>query len=249
MKARDFVRTLEGFDEATVIPLASYRDCTTLFVTPTRTDTVPHVHASAVRRMSPIQNQKRYYATLPCGEVSDAYNEAVAYMMQRDIRYLFTLEDDNIPPWDTHLKLLDAMERGGFDMIGGLYRAKAPSGMHMAWGFPEDPECLITRDPAEHIKAGEVMEVNAIPTGCTIIKREVLEALALEENGRKLWFRQLATPDGYRGHDIDFSLRARAKGFKLGVHCGVLVGHYDVSEGLCYWPHVDQPTRSLECPG
>jgi hypothetical protein len=244
---QDFVRTLEGFDEASVIPLASYRDASTLFVTPTRNMMIPHCHDAAVRRIAPIQNQKRAYAILPSGEVADAYNQATTWMMSKEIAFLFTLEDDNIPPWDVHLKLLDAMHAGGFDAIGGLYRAKAPGGIHMAFGDPEKgPEDLTLRDPSLFIRDKAVMEVNALATGCTIFSRALLEELTLPDG---TWFRQVARPDGACGHDIDFSLRARAAGKRLGVHCGVLVGHYDVSEGLCYWPHVEQPTRSLECPG
>lgn len=247
VRANDFVHTLDGFDEAVVIPLSSYHDCSTLIVTPTRTMMIPHHHDAAVRRMAPIQNQTRSYAVLPCGEVADAYNAATKWMMEKPIEYLFTLEDDNIPPWNAHITLIEAMIEHGYDVLGGLYRAKAPRGMHMAWGDPAKSDRDITcRDATSFIADREIMEVNAVPTGCTVIRRNVLEALALEDG---TWFRQFACPTGVKGHDIDFSLRARESGFKLGIHCGVLVGHYDVSEGLCYWPHVDEPTRSLECPG
>lgn len=248
-QAGDFVRTLDGFDTAVAIPLTSYRDCSTVFVTPTRSGFIPHHHDAAVRRLAPLQNQRRAYAILPGGEVSDAYNAAVGWMLSQKepFEYLFTLEDDNIPPWDAHIVLLDAMHEHGLDAIGGLYRGKATGAMHMVWGDPEKgPADLIPRDPTLYMRDKAVMECNAIPTGCSIFKRTLLEELRLEDG---TWFRQLATPTGIVGHDLDFCVRARSLGKKIGVHCGVLVGHYDVSEGLCYWPHVHEPTRSLECPG
>lgn len=250
---RDVLAGLEGFESATVHPMHSYRDCSTLFVTPTRGLGVDLKVEAAWRRMTPIQNQKRFYAVMQGGEVADAYNQAVAGLLRhepkpgdaydlRKVRYMMTLEDDNIPPWNAQIRLIEALEAGGFDGIGGIYTGKSVGGIPMAFGDPSKEGDIIPRDVREACDTGAVLEVNAIAMGCSLFRTDLFRDM------EEPWFCNVAEPTGTLGHDIDFCLRARAKGKRFAVHCGVLVGHYDASEGLCYWPH-HPPTRNTLCPG
>ncbi|KAF0243557.1 MAG: hypothetical protein FD180_3282 [Planctomycetota bacterium] len=74
-------------------------------------------------------------------EVGHAYNnfltQVFAHPELSTWRYVLTLEDDNIPPPDAHIRLLEAIERGPFDAVGGIYFTKGDVNMPQCYGDPE----------------------------------------------------------------------------------------------------------------
>ena len=123
----------------------TYKDCSTIAITPTR----GFIHARVVQAhmglMAPM-NQKftRIFATGM--EVGDAYSTTVEQILcipeLSEWKYIFTLEDDNIPPPDCLIKLIESIEGGvdgqKYDAVGALYWTKGEGGQPMLYGNPKE---------------------------------------------------------------------------------------------------------------
>jgi hypothetical protein len=110
----------------------------------------------------------------------------------------------------------------GYDGVSGLYSVKTNPPIPMVFGNPKDPADFRPRSVRAAVKAGTVVEVNGIPMGCAIFRKDLFRKV------RRPWFST--------GHDhtqdLYFCKKARKyAGARFAVHCGVLVGHLDVNTG------------------
>lgn len=208
----DAVKTLGGFEGVSVIPDPSpkqrYHDRSTVIVCPTRgliderviTSWNGLIHAMNQRRLGPVF--ARGY------EVGEAYNALISWLLEhpqiKTWKYVLTLEDDNLPPPDAHMKLLRAMEdHPEYAAISGLYHTKDPLQAVMAYGdpehfkrtgkalhFPIDKSLLDPRNP-------EPVEVLGIPMGCTIWRMDLFREVSPS------WFMTLSEKILVNGKLID----------------------------------------------
>jgi hypothetical protein len=110
----------------------------------------------------------------------------------------------------------------GYDAVSGLYSVKTDPPVPMAFGHPSDPEDMRPRSVTRAIKKGAVLEVNGIPMGCAIWRKEMFRKVS------RPWF---DTASQYT-QDLYFCKKAkREAGARFAVHTGVLVGHLDVTSG------------------
>lgn len=232
--------TLLGFERVKVLPGSTYRDNSTHIVIPTRGLIDSRVVSSWQNLISPM-NQKRSVLFARGDEVGKAYDAMIANLLANpelsSWKYVLTLEDDNIVPPDAHIRLLESIEWGHFDVVGGLYFTKGGINMPMAYGDPD--EYLRTgvldfrpRNVAEAVAAGQVMPVNGTAMGCTLYRLELFRELPPP------WFITMADViDGQAQaftQDLSFSKRLKLAGKRLAVDCRVHVGHLDINTGELY---------------
>jgi hypothetical protein len=240
-------------------------DQSTVIVVPTRgqidSETVEHWLGLLV-----APNQKRLGPLFARGyKVDAAYNALVAQVLAHPalsrFKYLMTLEDDNLPSLDAHLRLLETIESGPWDAVSGLYHTKDVLRTPMAYGDPTS----LTRGEVDFSAAQmpaniecppdcgsscktHVLEVNGIPMGCALWKLDLFRQL------QPPWFvtvgDRVLLPDGTLVHpsqipagtetkrtvtqDLVFCFRARKAGKRFAVDLRVAVGHKDVETGIIY---------------
>lgn len=231
---------LKGFDQLGTIAGSTYQDNSTHVVIPTRGLIDSRVVSSWQNMIAPM-NQKRSVLFARGDEVGKAYDAMISNLLANpDLsswKYVLTLEDDNIVPPDAHIRLLESIEWGHFDVVGALYFTKGAINMPMAYGDPD--EYLRTgvldfrpRNVAEAVAAGQVMPVNGTAMGCTLYRLELFKELPPP------WFITMAdVVDGQAQaftQDLSFSQRLKRAGKRLAVDCRVRVGHLDVATGELY---------------
>lgn len=233
--------TMQGFENAKVIHGATYKDSSTVVIVPTR-GTIHHKTVAAWQGLIAPMNQKRAFFFCAGHEVGHSYNTMIQQILADpnigQWKYVLTLEDDNLPPPDAHVRLLESIDQFGFDAVSGIYFTKGDISMPMAYGDPERYRAsgeLEFRpiDPRQHLERGNVTEVNGIAMGCALWRMDLFRQIAAP------WFVTVADLIPDKGvqcftQDLYFCERAKRAGKRFGVDWRVRVGHLDVTTGLVY---------------
>lgn len=243
-----------GFDRVEHIPGATYKDSSTVIVIPTRIDEyekngkkipiplIPEKVVSCWQALIAPMNQKRAMLFSSGHEVGQAYNALVAQILAHPElskwKYMMTLEDDNLPPPDAHIRLLESIAWGDYDAISGLYFTKGDQNMPMAYGDPEEYKRtgaldFRPRDVREALAAGQIMPVNGIAMGCALWKMSLFREIPPP------WFvtlNDLVPGQGIVGmtQDLEFCAKSVRAGKRFAVDLRVKVGHLDVGSGVVY---------------
>mgnify|MGYP001568132345 CR=1 FL=1 len=215
----------------------TYRDASTVCLIPTR----GLIHARVVQAwwgmMTPMN--QRFSRLFAWGmEVAHAYEEMVANVLAHpDLgtwKYVLTLEEDNLPPPDGLLKLIEAIEGGvdgqKYDAVGGLYWTKGEGGQPMCYGQPDVlPLNFIPWLPVP----GTVARCNGLGMGFTLFRMAMFKGLP------RPWFRtvqEYAPGVGGRAYtqDLWFFEQAGRAGHRFACDARVLVGHYNQSEDVVW---------------
>jgi hypothetical protein len=213
---------------------ATYRDCSTVVVVPTRGMISARVVLSWMQLMSPM-NQK--FARLPPTimgrgmEVGDAYNQTIVAILKDPVlsrfKFVLTLEEDNLPPPDGLLKLLAAMHEGPWAAIGGLYWTKGEGGQPMIYGDPKEwPLTFVPQLP----KPETVQECRGLGMGFTLFDMNLFR----DPNLPYPWFRTLQENGHQYTQDLYFFENAVRRGYRFACHTGVKVGHLDVENDVVW---------------
>lgn len=229
-----------GFERVGVLPGSTYQDSSTVIVIPTR-GMIHHRVVQAWQSLIAPMNQKRAILFAAGHEVGRAYDETLrAILASPELskwKYVMTLEDDNLPPPDAHIRLLETIERWKFDAVSGIYFTKGDVNMPMAYGSPDEYKAtgqldFRPRDVREALAAGQVMPVNGIAMGCALWRLEMFKQLQAP------WFVTVSdlTPQGPQGftQDLWFCQSAVRAGKTFAVDLRVRVGHLDVNIGQVY---------------
>lgn len=230
-----------AFDRVDLLKGDTLKDCSTIMVTPTR----GMIHSKVVQSWANLaapMNGQRIHLFVEGDEVGIAYNrmihEIITHPSLSKFKYVLSLEDDNLVPPDAHLKLLQTIAMGPFDVAAGLYWTKGDINMPMAYG---DPKKFATsgimdmrpRDVVEALKTGNIMEVNGVGMGCTLWRIDLFKELAPP------WFVTLNEVIPERGlpcvtQDLYFCERLRRASKRVAVDLRVHVGHIDPQTGVVY---------------
>lgn len=218
----------------------TYRDASTAYLVPTRGAIPPQVVSSWLGIAKPV-NHRAGWVFVSGDEVGVAYNRGIRAILDDPrmgkFKYVLTMEEDNIVPAQAHLLLLQAMHKGGYDAVGGLYWMKGPMAVPMAFGRPGDRTDsgefdMQPVDMTDAIVRGDVVEVNGLACGCTLWKLDLFRELA------EPWFQTMTRIRGEATEivtqDIAFCRKARAAGKRFAVDARVKVGHLDVATGRVY---------------
>lgn len=212
-----------------------YKNCSTVCVVPTRGSISWRVVQSWMNLASPM-NQQFIRMGIVGYEVGHAYSAAVDTILSspglQDFKYMLTLEEDNMPPADGLLRLIEDMEsHPEYAAIGGLYWTKGPEGQPMMYGNPDEVPFNFRPQPP---RQGELVECNGLGMGFTLFRLDMFKEGKIE----KPFFEtvQRYGPDGNKCYtqDLWFFERARAKGYRFACDCNVLVGHFD-AENQIVW--------------
>lgn len=231
-----------GFERVHNIPGTTYLDNSTVIVVPTR-GMVHQRFCQALLNLIAPMNQKRAIIWATGHEVGKAYDATMGYILQNPElskwKYVLTIEDDNLVPPDAHVRLLESIEAGKFDAVGGIYFTKGDLNMPMAYG-----------DPALYLRTGElefrprdvrialaqknrVMPVNGVAMGCTLWRMDLFKqfpapyfvtvADVIEGKGIQSYTQDLWACERFRRAGKTFAIDLRVK-----------VGHLDVNSGDVY---------------
>jgi hypothetical protein len=188
-------------------------------------------------------NQKRGWIFAAGHEVGRAYDALVTQILNdpglAKFKYILTLEDDNLPPPDAHVRLLESINFGpGFDAVSGIYFTKGDVGMPMAYGNPDEyaRTGVLSFEPLNVQRAlerGQIVPVNGIAMGCALWRLDLFRAVPPP------WFVTVADLIPDKGvmamtQDLYFCKRAREAGKTFAVDCRVRVGQLDVGSGVVY---------------
>ena len=230
-----------GFDRVQVMHGGSWKQARTVVIAPTR-GMIHHRTVAAWQSMIAPANQARAFLMCAGDEVGVAYNKMIANILADPTLskwdYILTLEDDNLPPADAHVRLLESIE--GYDAVSGIYFTKGDVNMPMAYGDPAEYAATGVLDfkpfgperVRHHIATGTVAPVNGIAMGCALWRMDLFRRIAAP------WFVTVndvvdGSPRLYT-QDLYFCERAARAGCRFGVDFRVKVGHMDVRTGEVY---------------
>jgi hypothetical protein len=231
-----------GFDRIELIAGSTYQDSSTVIVIPTR-GMISHRVVAAWQGLLAPMNQKRAILFAKGHEVGEAYNAMIrdvilANSELRKWKYVLTLEDDNLPPPDAHVRLLETIEWGKYDAVSGLYFTKGEVNMPMAYGDPEVYQRtgaldFVPRDVRSALAAGQIMRVNGIAMGCALWRMELFREIPAP------WFVTVSDVVPGKGpqqftQDLHFCEKAVRAGKRFAVDMRVRVGHLDIKSGNVY---------------
>jgi hypothetical protein len=232
---------LKGFAAAAHVPKSSYRDTSMVVVVPSRG---PWLHRQWVESFNALMwpmNGKRAVLFASGAEVGRAYSECIqgvlAHPQLRDWRYVLTIEDDNLPPPDAAIRLLESIEAGPFDAVGGLYYTKGAFNMPQCYGDPYEFARtgvldFRPRDILSAVQQGHVVPCNGIAMGCSLYRMQLFRDIPGP------WFVTCSDvyEEGARSmtQDLYFCERAARAGKRFAVDCRVHVGHADWETGEIY---------------
>ncbi len=231
-----------GFEKIADLPGSTYKDNSTVIIVPTR----GMIHARVVQSWQQLiapMNQKRGILFATGHEVGLAYDQMIGNVLKDNglskWKYVMSLEDDNIPPPDAHIRLLEAIEFGpGFDAVSGIYFTKGDYQMPMAYGDPETYRRtghleFRPRDITKALQQGNLMEVNGIACGCALWRMDLFRQIPAP------WFQTVSDIVDGKGivamtQDLNFCEKAKRAGKRFAVDMRVRVGHMDVQSGVVY---------------
>lgn len=199
----------------------AYADLSTVCVIPTRGMIPARIVESWWGLMSPM-NAKFTRLMVKGMEVGDAYNAAVELILGHPElsgwKYMLTLEEDNAPPPDGLIRLLEAAEANPqYSAIGGLYWTKGEAGQPMIYGNPKLPLAFTPQVPIPNT----VQETNGLGMGFTLFRLDQFRTLP------KPWFVTKQADGGQWTQDLWHFANVRKAGLRVACHTGVKVGHFD----------------------
>jgi hypothetical protein len=232
---RDLKKTKERLERG-----KQYKDLSTVCVVPTRGLISARVVESWMNLMMPMNN--RFVRIFVQGmEVGDAYQKAVEsildHPMLRNFKYLLTLEEDNIPPPDGLLKLLESICgcknvcKEHFAQVAGLYFTKGELGQPMIYG---DPKGIMSFEP-QIPKTNTVQECNGTGMGFTLFHLGLFK----DKQVPQPWFKTIQEYDPNKGtsigtQDLYFMANIRRLGYRIASDNRVKVGHYEFEENIVW---------------
>lgn len=152
-------------------------------------------------------------------------NRLVERAKKLDCTHILFIDSDTIPPAGALEKLLEADQ----DIIGGVYRFRVPPYRVLAFWYLDGHYV-----PMDKIPEDEVIAVDGIGMGCTLIKMDVFDKVEMP------WYyagyidyvspydKRKKIEDFERrfiGEDLHFCEKAFLAGYKIHLHTGVKADH------------------------
>jgi hypothetical protein len=201
---------------------ASYKNLSTVWVTPTRGTLKTKVVNSWMSLMRPMNQPFLGPIFFENMEVGQAYQKAFETVLDHPElskwKYILTVEEDNLPPVDGLLKLYESIQE--YDGVGGLYWTKGEAGQPMIYGDPKVmPRNFIPQVP----KPDTIQHCNGLGMGFNLFRMEIFKKMP------RPWFKTVQEPGKGFTQDLWFFNNAAAAGFKFACDTRVKVGHLDVT--------------------
>jgi hypothetical protein len=228
---------LKGFERVEHVSKTSYQDSSMVVIVPSRE---PYLHTTFVQALQSLawpMNQRRAMFFVSGGEVGKAYDETLKSLLAHPElgawKYLLTLEDDTLPPGDAVLRLIEAIEQGPYDGVGGMYFTKGEVNMPMCYGDPAEFTRtgvldFRPRDVARALRDGMLIECNGIAMGCSLYRLQSFRDVPGP------WFVTMQEGAGGATQDLFWCAKARRAGKRFAVDCRVRCAHADWKSGVLY---------------
>ncbi len=204
----------------------AYADLSTVIICPTRGLIPSRVVSSLISLGRPMNQKVVGPIFIERMEVGEAYNTAIELILNNPdlskFKYVLTVEEDNLPPPDGLIKLLETISQGDYDAVGGLYWTKGEGGMPMMYGNPK--EFPLNFRPLLPIPDA-VQPCNGIAMGFSIFKMEMFTSGKIEKPFFKTC-NDYAEGKIYT-QDLYFCEKALKAGYRFAVDTKIKVGHYD----------------------
>jgi hypothetical protein len=207
--------------------MGHYRNMNTVWLTPTRGLIPARVIPSWMGLVAGF-NCAMVRIFIEKMEVGEAYNAGLVQILTnpflRDFPYILTVEEDNTPPHDGFLKLLDGIQE--YDAVSGLYWTKGEDGVPQIWGEPKSPNTYTPQKPIPNT----LQRCNGIGMGFALWRTEMFKDSKFEFGH---WFKTVGDK-GVMTQDLYFWQKASELGYKCAVDTRVKVGHYDHNSGIIW---------------
>jgi hypothetical protein len=210
----------------------TYRDLSTIWITPTRGKLAPRVVSSWIGMMRPMNQPFIGPLFFENDEVGIAYQKGIEMILDNPElskwKYVLTVEEDNLPPTDGLLKLYESIEKG-FDCVAGLYWTKGETGQPMIYGDPK----VMPRNFIPQIPQPEMLQhCNGLGMGFNLWRIDSFKR-KLKDMARP-WFKTVQERGAQFTQDLWFFNEAAKHGFKVACDTRVKVGHLDVQSGIVW---------------
>ena len=168
-------------------------------------------------------------------EVAVAYNVMIEQILSSPLanwKYVLTLEEDNMPPPDGLIKLIEAINAGPLSAVGGLYWTKGEGGQPMIYGNPAE----IPRNFRPQVPIPDaIQECCGLGMGFTLFRLDMFKDPRIE----RPWFRTEQSYQygvGTRAYtqDLYFFEKAAGAGYRFACDTRVRVGHYDAANDIIW---------------
>lgn len=201
--------------------MGHYRNLNTVWITPTRGMIPARVIPSWMSLIGGFNAALVKIFSIR-QEVAHAYNNAIIQVLThpqlKDFPYILTVEEDNTPPQDGFIKLLEGIQE--YDAVSGLYWTKGEDGVPQIWGDPASPNTFTPQKPIP----GTLQRTNGIGMGFALWRTEMFRDKGFEFGN---WFVSMADERGAMTQDLYFCQKAGQLGYKFAVDTRVKVGHID----------------------
>jgi hypothetical protein len=202
----------------------TYKDLSTVWITPTRGNIKPKVVSSWMGLQRPMNQPFFGPLFIENDEVGTAFQKAFEMVVDHPElgkwKYILTVEEDNLPPSDGVLKLYESI--GEYSAVGGLYWTKGEGGQPMIYGNPG----VLPRNFVPQVPTPEtVQHCNGLGMGFTLFRIDMFKKMP------RPWFRTVQEPGKAMTQDLFFYNNAASYGHKFACDTRVKVGHLDVNTG------------------
>jgi len=209
----------------------TYKNLSTVWITPTRGQLKPKVVSSWISLMRPMNQPFVGPIFLENDEVGVAYQKGFDMVLDNPElskwKYILTVEEDNLPPPDGLLKLYESI--GDYDCVAGLYWTKGEGGQPMIYGDPSVmPRNFVPQVP----KIDTVQHCNGLGMGFNLWKIDSFRKKL--KDMPKPWFKTVQEIGKGFTQDLFFYNNAAMYGFKVACDTRVKVGHLDVNTGMVW---------------
>lgn len=232
-----------GFQRIDVSTGLTFHKANTVVIVPMRE---PFLHVRFHQALSGLispPNQAKTCVFAVGQEVGHAYNNVISNILNDPVlstwQYILTIEDDNLPPPDAHIRLIESINsNGGYDAVGALYWTKGDFQMPMAYGDPDDyakngvPD-FRPLDVKEATKKGYLVPCQGLAMGCTLWRMDLFRDIGYP------WFVTAADWSPNKGaecysQDLFFCKKAVMAGKRFACDCRIKVSHMDWKTGIAY---------------
>lgn len=218
----------------------TYTDQSCVQICPSRGEVTVKCLSTWFNLMAPMNQQfVRLWAS--GYEVGDAYTVMLEQVMETplaDFQYVLTMEEDNIPPPDGLIRLMEAMQAfPQFSAIGGLYWCKGDGGQPMIYGNHRETPLNFRPQPPQFGEDGEgvVQECVGLGMGFTLFRMSLFK----DPKVARPWFETIQRVEANGAirsytQDLAFFEKAHNAGHRFACHTGVRVGHYEKETGIVW---------------